>query len=180
MKNRFKNNLYTQEIIVTRGESPHYIRNQDGTLFSGHQKTKILPPDLPEWYVRGRYSGCWGYLSVKGITDLQYVPNNHINHFLKDDFLYIAYGDKMQRAEVAEDRSFSWAYTGFDEVVWGSEIISTLKGAQLYSDYDISGIIQQIKEKKDWLINSFPKEFGPGKWDFDVDKYFSEPFNNGR
>lgn len=53
--NRFRNNLYTLETVVFRNHRHQYIQNEDGTLFSGQHKTKILPQDLPEWYVYGRF-----------------------------------------------------------------------------------------------------------------------------
>jgi hypothetical protein len=150
-----------------------YIESADGTLFSGRYKTKILPQDLPDWYIYGRYYKCWGYLSTKGITDLLYIPNKFSNHFLKDDCLYVAYGGKI-KAEAPKDNSYYEQYSGFDERVWGNEIISILKGAQRYSAYDISGFIQQLKDKKDWLVREYPYEFGPDKWNFDVEKCFAE------
>ena len=180
MKSRFKNHLYTNEILTHRDHHLCCVKNDDGALFSGHRKTKIQATDLPEWYVYGRYYKCWGYLSTKGITDLLYIPNRFSNHFLKDDCLYIAYGGKIKEAELqAHDFSFE-RYIGFDERVWGGEIISILKGARMYSGYDISSFIQQLKEKKDWLINQFPEEFGPSKWSFDVDRCFTDALDNGQ
>ena len=65
-------------------------------------------------------------------------------------------------------------YKGWDEIIWGNEIITILKGAKKYSGYDISSLIAQLKQKKDWLQATYPDEFGPGKWDIDVDKLFEE------
>lgn len=175
---RFKNTLYTKEIIIFQNNQHQYKQSDDGTLFSGNRRTKILAQDLPEWYVYGRYYKRWGYLSTKGITDLLYISNRFVNHYLKDDCLHIAYGGKI--SETDNLQSPSWErYSGYDHTVWGSEIISVLRGASIYSEYDISGIIQQLKEKKEWLIREYPDEFGPGKWSFDVDACFSEPFQNG-
>ena len=179
MTDRFKNHLYTREIRAFRNRQLCSVESDDGTLFSGHHRTKILAQDLPEWYVYGRYYKCFGYLSTKGITDMLYVPNKFSNHFLKDDCLYIAYSGKIQEAESPKNCSLYTQYAGFDERVWGNEIISILQGAQLYSSYDISGFIQQIKEKKEWLAERYPKEFGLDKWEFDVDECFSRPLNNG-
>ena len=174
MKERFKNHLYTREILVFRNSHWRYFESADGTLFSGHYRTKILAEDLPAWYIYGRYYKCWGYLSTKGITDLLYVPNKFVNHFLKDDCLLLSYGGKITENDALEYSSSFEKYTGFDERVWGSEIIGILKGARRYSDYDISGIIQQLKEKEDWLTSKFPEEFGSDKWSFDVDKCFED------
>ncbi len=176
---RFRNNLYTIQAIVFRDHKHQYIRSADGTLFSHDRKTKILAEDLPEWYVYGRYHKRFGYMSTKGITDLLYVPNRFTNHFLKDDSLYIAYGGKIEQAPLPNSGAFYDRYIGYDDIVWGSEIISTLRGAEIYSNYDISSIIEQLKEKKEWLMNEYPDEFGPERWHFDVDACFTEPFDNG-
>ena len=178
MTKRFKNQLYTKEIHVIRNHQICFVENDDGTLFSGHHRTKILPEDLPKWYVYGRYYKCWGYLSTKGITDLLYIPNKFSNHFLKDDFLYIAYGGKIEKADSKNYASTYERYIGFDERICGSEIIDILKGARLYSNYDISGFIQQLKEKKEWLIKQFPEEFGHNKWYFNVEQCFFEENND--
>ena len=64
MANRFKKNLYTREIRVFRNHHHCIIEGEDGTLFSGHHKTKILAQDLPDWYIYGRYYKCWGYQRI--------------------------------------------------------------------------------------------------------------------
>ena len=178
MTKRFTNRLYSTGIYAFRDRQLCYIENDDGTLFSGRYKTKILATDLPAWYIYGRYYKRWGHLSTKGITDLLYVPNRFSNHFLKDDCLYIAYGGKIVEVDPQEQGYAFEKYAGFDERVWGREIINILKGAQCYSGYDISGFIQQLKDKREWLINKFPEEFGPDRWSFDVDRCFSEPLEN--
>ena len=130
---RFKSNLYTVERRVWRNHKLCWIQNDDFTLFSGHHKTKIKEEDLPEWYVFGRYYKLWGFLSTKGITDLQYIPNLWINHFLKDDCLLISYSGKIE--EHPDSIGFE-KYSGVDERVWGNEILHVLKGARIFSEYD--------------------------------------------
>ena len=103
-----------------------------------------------------------------------YIPNKFSNHFLKDDFLYIAYSGKIKEAESSSSIFLHSKCSGFDEIVWGKEIIRILKGVQLYSSFDISGIVQQLKEKRKWLIREYPNEFGKDKWEFDVDIYFDD------
>ena len=176
---RLKSQLYTQEQLVFRDHHLRYIESDDGTLFSGHHRTKILAQDLPEWYAYGRYYKRWGFMSTKGITDMLYIPHKFSNHYLKDDCLLIAYGGRIVEAAPSEDGSYYDQYTGFDERIWGNEIITILKGARKHSGYDITSFIQQLREKKDWLVNEYPDEFGPDRWSFDVDKCFSEEFDNG-
>ena len=182
MADRFKNNLY----MLTRYKriEGHLctISNDDGTLFSGCFKTKIRPTDLPEWYLYGRYYKRWGYMSTKGIVDMVYRPNLHVNHFLKDDFLYISYEEKIEpvtEEDEKNDRMLRFEeYKGYDEVVFGSEIIDILKGARLYSGFNITPIIEQIKEKEKWLRNKYPDEFSEERWKYDVDAKFAEDISS--
>lgn len=174
MRNRFKRRLYkVQDIKLVDGHL-RYVTNDDGTLFAGPYKTKIKPEDLPEWYLYGRYYKRFGYMSAKGITDLLYIPNRFSNHYLKDDFLLISYGGKIREVESPEGSTALDRYEGWDEVVWGREIITILKGARKHSGYDIGPYISKLKRKKDWLQTTYPDEFGTEKWDIDVDKLFEE------
>ena len=178
MADRFKNTCYMLSILKRIDGRLCYYENDDGTLFSGHHKTKMLPKDLPDWYLYGRFYKQWGYLSTKGIVDMVYRPNSHVNHFLKDDFLYISYKDKIEpvtEADKEADRYLRYEYyKGYDEVICGSEIIDILKGARQYSGYDINPIIDQLKEKMTWLRERFPDEFGVERWKYDIDEVFSK------
>lgn len=139
---RFKSNLYTVERRVWRNHKLCWIQNDDFTLFSGHHKTKIKEEDLPEWYVFGRYYKLWGFLSTKGITDLQYIPNLWINHFLKDDCLLISYGGKIE--EHPDSTDFE-KYSGVDERVWGNEILHENDG---YISKDLlKGLLVRIQDQ---------------------------------
>lgn len=174
---RFRRNIYSIERLVWKEHELYSITNEDGTLFSGNYKTKIFEEDLPEWYVFGRYYKRWGFLSTKGITDLVYIPNLWVNHFLKDDCLLVAYEGKIERNP---DLSSFERYIGVDERVWGNEILDVLKGAEKFSDYGISAIVEQLRDKKRILIEKHPDEFGPNKWDFDVDKWLEKEYANYR
>lgn len=111
-----------------------------------------------------------------------YRPNLHVNHFLKDDFLYISYKEKIEpvtEEDEKNDRMLRFEeYKGYDEVVFGSEIIDILKGARLYSGFNITPIIEQIKEKEKWLRNKYPDEFSEERWKCDVDAKFAEDISS--
>lgn len=173
MKKRIIRKLYTLENYVMRNGKIRCIENDDGTLFYERYKTKILPEDLPEWYIYGRYYKRFGYLSTKGIKDMVYVPNLWINHFLRDDFLLISYSGKIKIINDNASCTFE-KYDGYDYQIHGPEILDILKGAKIYSNYDIAPIIEQIKVKKKILQEKHPEEFGEGKWDFDIDGYMKE------
>lgn len=174
MAKRLNNRLYTVEKLGKVNGKWQYIRSQDGTLFSGPHRTKIKDEDLPPWYIFGRYYKLFGYMSVKGITDMRYIPNKVFNHFLKDDCLLISYGGVISEVEGGGNKLLLDRYSGYDEIIWGNEIISILKGARKFSNYDISPFIEQIRDKRDWLVTRYPEEFGPGRWKGDVDALFAE------
>lgn len=171
MKKRVRGHLYFLQDIKRVNGAYRYVGTDDGTLFSvSFGRTKLYASELPEWFVYGRYCKRFGYLSTKGIKAMRYVPNLHSNHFLKDDHLQISY-DKSE-SELGD----YWEDTTW---VWGSEILDVLKGAEIYSNYDITPIICQLKEKIKWLRKAHPDEFGEEQWRFDLDKWKQEPFKNG-
>lgn len=168
---KFKRNLYLAQKIVNLNHHLQYVEDENGYLFSdGIYKTKIKPEDLPEWYVHGRYYKCLGYLSAKGVVDLKYIPNLWINHFLKDDFLLISYNEPIREVSVSD--RFWERYAGYDEKIYGNEILDFLKAVQKYSYIDISETVKQIQEKADILPQKHPNEFGNFK--FNVEAYINK------
>ena len=161
---RFRSNLYTvQKIVCSEGRHIH-VEDKDGYLFAqAIYPTKIKAEDLPEWYVYGRYYKCFGYLSAKGVVDMKYVPSKYSNHFLKDDFLFISYNTPI--SENPEASGIIDAYTGYDERIYGNEILSFLKAAKKHSAYDISELAQMIQDKADWIVQTFPEEYSDFKFD---------------
>lgn len=110
-----------------------------------------------------------------------YRPNMHVNHFLKDDFLYISYKERIEPVTEEEKKTRLYCYEyykGYDEVVFGSEIIDILKGARQYSGYDITPIIEQIREKEKWLRNAYPDHFSLENWKYDLDEVFAEEISS--
>ncbi len=174
MSNRFKNTLYTIENNKRIGSHLRYVTNEDGTLFSGHYRTKIKPEDLPEWYLYGRYYKWFGYMSTKGITDLVYIPSRFSNHYLKDDCLLISYGGSIMGASGPNASSCEW-YQGWNERVWGNEIITILRDARKYSGYNIEPFIEKLKCKKEYMLTEFANNYGSERWNkIDVDELFAE------
>ena len=174
MSNRFKNTLYTHGDYKHVGRHIRYVTNEDGTLFSGHYRTKIRPEDLPEWYLYGRYYKRFGYMSTKGITDMLYIPSRFSNHYLKDDCLLISYGGSIPEVTDPELSVYE-RYQDWNERVWGNEIITILRGARKYSGYDIQPFIEKLKWKKEYMQKEFPAQFDLERWNrIDVDELFAE------
>ncbi len=168
-----KRTHYNQEIIRRVDGKMRYVTNPDGTLFYKTFKTKIMPKDLPEWFLYGRYYKRFGYMSTKGIVDLVLITTRHLGTFLKDDFLLISYHGQIERIpdnQLTRSSSFLDEFRGYDDYVFGSEIMTILKGAEMYSGYDIQPIIAQLRAKLEWLKEYKPEEFGNGKWDDYIDK----------
>lgn len=174
MSNRFRNRLYTIENLKHVDGHLRYVTNDDGTLFSGPYRTKIKPEDLPEWYLHGRYYKRWGYMSAKGITDLVYIPSRFSNHYLKDDCLLISYGGSITETS-DPNLSPCERYQGWNERVWGNEIITILRGARKYSGYNIEPFVEKLKWKKEFMQTEFPDQFDSERWKrINVDELFAE------
>ena len=156
---------YGRDGYITR------ITDPNGYLFSNFvYKTKIKPEDLPDWYVFGRYYKRFGFLSAKDVKDVYYKPNLWINHFLKDDILYVSYNhEKIEKEDVD-----NWTYKTYDYILDGNDILEFLNAMRTYSpNVDINPVIEQLKNKVTVLKN-LHEEFRD--WDFDVDEYFSKPY----
>ena len=72
----------------------------------------------------------------------------------KDDCLYISYNAPI--VPNTDSRSFE-RYTGYDEYIYGGAIVCFLKAAEKYSGYDISGIKEQVEDKRLWFKNTYPE-----------------------
>ncbi len=171
-KSRFIKNVYSIEKIAKVNSQIQYIKSKDGTLFSGWHKTKIMPSDLPEWYVFGKYYNCHGYMSTKSIKDMIYVPNLYNDNFLKEDILFVSYNGKIEKIS---DSTPAWErYKGYDEYISGSYIISVLRGARTYSNYDITSIKEQMRLQRQYLISIFPDQAEKKGWYRSIEDFFIE------
>ena len=172
-KKKFNSKIYhIEKLVYEKNVGHHYEENPDGYLFSNFlYLTKIKPEDLPDWYVFGRYYKRWGFLSAKGVKGIFYKPNLWINHFLKDDLLFISYSyEKINEADV-----LNYDHKTFDYLISGNEILEFLNALRIYSpNVSIENTKELLKLKVKTLKEKHPHEFGD--WDFDVDKYFSCPY----
>ena len=102
-----------------------------------------------------------------------YIPSRFSNHYLKDDRLLVAYGGRI--TEVKPDARYYDEYEGWDDWIWGNEIITILRGARKYFGYDIEQFIEKLKWKKEYMQTEFPDPFDPDRWNrIDVGELFSE------
>ena len=154
MPNKIAANLYTETKTLLHDHGCVTIRGEGGNLFSqGRYKTKILPSNLPEWYVRGRYYKHFGYLSAKGVQHLYYRPNLFTNHMFEDDFLFISYNREIVPNEDILQ------ITGGDEYNYGWNIVDFLKMVEKYLACDISSIKAEIEQKRLWFKEHFPEDY---------------------
>lgn len=156
MNKRIKANLYTEEKM---GRNKRLLLNapQHNYLFShGRYRTKITANDLTVWFVKGLYYRHPGYLSAKGVVSLLYQPNYVFNHMFKDDFLYISYDKPI--VPVPREQSV-YRCEGFDEYIYGWEIVSFINAAQKYSSYDITDILAEIEKKRQWFQKTYPEHY---------------------
>ena len=112
IKKRIRATLYTESQIRFADHEMTAEHNSDGYLLSGSRwPTKILPQNLPEWFVYGHLYKWHGYISAKGVKHLLYVPNYIFdNHLHKDDFLFISYNEVIKLTK--NETGFTW-YIGY-------------------------------------------------------------------
>lgn len=147
---RIRSTLYMEDKLKWVNHELTVECDPDGYLYAdGRYRTKILPGDLPEWYVYGYLHKRHGYISAKDVKYLIYKPNYSFdNHLHKDDFLYISYDREITWRE--EDYSRYVLYEGYQNLVYGHLIIEFLDAAEKYSRYDVSEIRQEIERKRTW------------------------------
>ena len=122
--------------------------NPEGHLLAyGKYRTKLYPPDLPEWYIFGYMYKRYGYMSAKGVKHLLYKPNYAFNHLYKDDILFISYDKDI--LPITDNTGFAW-YEGYDYCLSGPIILEFIDAAEKYSHYDVGSIRAEIEKKKEW------------------------------
>ena len=120
-------------------------KGKDGTLWSkGTFPTNIRVKDLPDYYIYVYLYGGWKYLRATGVKDMKYVPNNWVNHFLKDDVLYISYDNPL---EITTSKYGSLTCDNYDIALFGNSIMDFIAATKYYSGYDTSELEQAVKNK---------------------------------
>jgi len=144
------------KFVYTRKEGFRVVYDPDGYLYSdGTYRTKMLPEDLPEWFVEGRVYKHHGYVSAKGVKHLVYIPNYFVDyHMYKDDALYISYNERIERRNTHS--MFDWE--GYDHLIWGNMIVRFVEAAEKYSGYDVTDIRVELERKKEWYFENNPGE----------------------
>lgn len=162
MSKRFNSKLYLPSsfrLVREKGKYPHWKTDPDGYLWAeGRYRTKILPSDLPDWYVKGYLYKRHGFLSAKGVVDIIYEPNYYIeNHWHKYDSLYVSYTRKMKRVPER------WGFTrceDYDYVMDAGIAYDFLKKVKKYSpDFDTTEIERELHLKTCWF--NMRKDGGP-------------------
>jgi predicted metal-dependent hydrolase len=133
------------------------IHDPDGYLFSGmYHPTKILPEDLPEWYVYGYMYKRHGYISAKGVKYLLYEPNYCFdNHMYKYDSLYISYNNPIK--PIKSENGFNW-YEDYDYALGGSVLVDFVNATSKYSGYDVGEIQAEIARKRAFYYERNPEQ----------------------
>jgi len=128
----------------------------DGYLFShGRYPTKILPEDLPEWFIYGYLYKRHGYISAKGVKHLIYSPNYFVdNHLYKDDLLAISYDKVIKPTKSA--RGFSW-FSGYDHIISGALIVRFVEATKKHSGYNVDEIQKELTKKSEWYYELNPR-----------------------
>lgn len=155
MAKKITGKLYLPQKIKLIDHQLQAIRDENGYLFSdGIYRTKILPEDLPEWFVHGYMYKRHGYLCAKGVKHLLYCPNYAFdNHYLKYDNLYISFDKPITQVEGSQYKD----YEGWDYVLGGPVIVDFVEAAAKYSEYDVGEIKKELDKKLQWYYERNPK-----------------------
>ena len=131
-----------------------YDRPSDpnGFLFAdGRYRTRILPSDLPQWYIRVYIYREYNYLSAMGVKHLVYKPNYFTEHRFKDDALYISFGSEITRSS-----NRGLGFEGYDFVLFGPSIPAYVQAVRQHSGLDTSIIEEKIVAKERWFQENYP------------------------
>ncbi len=96
-----------------------------------------------------------------------YRPSRFSNHYLKDDCLMISYNAPITPRD-SEGVPFD-QYSGWDERIWGNDMLDFIRATRQYSSYEITPLVKQLQQKADWMPGAFPDEFAD--FTFDVQAY---------
>lgn len=91
-----------------------------------------------------------------------------------------SYHNKIEEVPPSEEKKYLPSferYRGYDERVYGSEIITILKGAREYSGYDITPIIKQMKDEIEFLKRKYPDRYSDENFRFDFKERFSQIYD---
>lgn len=144
-------NFYSIEKIIYKKRRFQYITNPKGYLFSGATiLVKVTKEDLPEYFVPGRFKKCYGFIRTNKVKYIVYLNRTNSHHFMKDDVLLISYDQSIIKDATAGDL---FGYRGYDEYIFGLDILTFIKGIITYSpNINVLDIIGAIRTKKDALM----------------------------
>ena len=128
-------------------------------LAQGRYRTKLFPPDLPDWYIHGYMYKHYGFLSAKGVKYMVYKPCFSTNHLYRDDTLFISYDKEI--VPVTDDTGFAW-YNGHDHNLSGPLIFDFINAAETHSNYNVAPIREALEKKKDWYYERKKEEVRDG------------------
>ena len=161
MKKRLRSFFYTSSKYVQDRNNEYgwkQINGVDDTLFAmGIYPTLIKKEDLPPYFIEGIIRRRHGWIDAKNFFDLVYRPNKFTNHAFKDDYLMISYTKGQKIEDGSTNRIMD--YKGYDFLLWGFIIPEFVTAAKKYAIFDVSEIIEQIRDKLDWLEKRYPEEY---------------------
>jgi hypothetical protein len=161
-QSRFRSTLYMESKIKWVKRDLVVERDPEGYLYAdGRYRTKILPEELPDWYVYGYLYKRHGYLCAKGVKQLIYKPNYLItNHSFKYDTLYISYDKEIVPYE--SEHGSIW-YKDYEHAIGGSLLPHFVDAVGRFSDYDVTEIEAEIKRKIAFYYEHNPEQRPDGK-----------------
>lgn len=166
-------NFYSIEKIVYKKRRFQYITNPKGFLYSGATiLVKVTKDDLPIYFVPGRFKKCYGFIRTNKVKDLVYLTRTADNHFLKDDVLLISYNQPIIKDPFVGD---IFGYHGYDEYIFGLDILTFIKGVMVFSPgIDVIDIIKTIRDKKAQLMSIDMEAYKKEAENVNLDDFFKK------
>lgn len=154
---RFGSKLYTKGRFVPYTVRDTEDRDNPYLYARGRYRTRIQESDLPDTFVKCNPRTCsylQTWIQTKGVKHI-HATASFLNHWAKDDYLYISYGEPIQ----FEADRFGEYPAAYDIAVCGGEI-DRLALAIMRNSPGVDGLVQFVQtrlEKIAYLRSEHPE-----------------------
>ena len=171
---RINSNWYTKGKFDTKIFRNTIDTNNKFLYSKGRYPTKIREEDLPKDYAKFQSRTIWymtGFVRTSGVKDLYYTYIKE-NHLFKDDYLYISYDKKIEKAK---DKYGYEEIMNYDFLICGGNNIDVLFAIEKNSNINTREVRNKIKEKFEWWKENEKedyKRYFRGKEVTDIFEYY--------
>ena len=112
-------------------------------------------------------------METAGVVDMIYEPGPFHNHTFKDDFLYIAYKERLPEAKQG---CWSELLEACDEYVFGNDIINVLKGIET-NNPDNQELLDKVQTIKSQMVVQYNAYVDQMRQDFGREEKYIKDFS---